>query len=185
MISNTLKKITALGLTLFICTITNAQRKQKLADKDTYEWAYDIECYGGTAKNGYKLVKVWSYSKEKSVATVQAKKNAIHGIIFKGYAGEGRGCRASRPLMNRDMTEKEYKDFFKAFFLDDGEFNRFVAYATDYKGIADVQKLVKNRKGKKDKFYQYKIGVVVSVAYDDLRKHLEKEDIINSLAKGF
>ncbi|MEO9511886.1 MAG: hypothetical protein ABJN84_08965 [Flavobacteriaceae bacterium] len=180
-----LKKVLITAVTFFICSVTLAQRKQKLADKDTYEWVYDIECYGGTAKNGYKLVKVWSYSKEKSVATVQAKKNAVHGIVFKGYAGAGRGCRASRPLMNRDMTDEEYKDFFKDFFLDDGDFNRFVTYATDYKGITDVQKLVKNRKGKKDKFYQYKIGVMVSVASDDLRKYLEKEGVINSLAKGF
>ena len=170
-----------------ICSFqfATAQKQKRLADKDTYEWVYDIECYGGTAKNGYKLVKVWTYSKEKSVATVQAKKNAVHGIIFKGYAGEDRGCRASRPLMNREMTEQEYNDFFKDFFGDDGEFNRFVTYATDYKGVADVQKLVRNKKDKKDKFYQYKIGVVVSVASDDLRKFLEKEDIINSLAKGF
>ncbi|WP_350284826.1 hypothetical protein [uncultured Croceitalea sp.] len=184
MISHVVKILVLLSAFLLSTSIL-AQRKQKLADKDTYEWVYDIECYGGTAKNGFKIVKVWSYSKEKGVATAQAKKNAVHGIIFKGYAGEGRGCRASRPLMNREMTEDEYKDFFKDFFLDDGDFNRFVTYATDYKGIADVQKLVKNKKDKKDKFYQYKIGVIVSVASDDLRKHLEKEGVINSLAKGF
>ena len=179
------KKALPFYLVIFMCTSVFAQRRQKLADNDTFEWEYDIECYGGTAKNGYKIVKIWSYSKERSVATTQAKKNAVHGIIFKGYAGEGRECRASRPLMNRDMTDEEYEDFFKDFFLDDGGFNRFVTYATDYKGIADVQKLVKNKKEKKEKFYQYKIGVVVSVASDELRKHLEKEGVINSLAKGF
>ncbi len=185
MIPTQLKIRILAGISFLICLTISAQRKQRLADRDTFEWEYDIECYGGTAKHGYKLVKVWTYSKEKSVATTQAKKNAVHGIIFKGYAGEGRGCRSSRPLMNREMTDEEYEDFFKAFFLDDGDFNRFVTYATDYKGIADVQKLVKNRKGRKEKFFQYKIGVVVSVASDDLRKHLEKNEIINSLAKGF
>lgn len=180
-----IKNVLPFYLLAFMYTGVFAQRKQKLADNDTFEWQYDIECYGGTAKHGFKIVKIWSYSKEKSVATTQAKKNAVHGVIFKGYADVGRECRASRPLMNRDMTDKEYKDFFKNFFLDDGDFNRFVTYATDFKGIADVQKLVKNKKEKKDKFYQYKIGVVVSVASDELRKHLEKEGIINSLAKGF
>lgn len=180
-----LKKVLPCYLLVFMYTSAFSQRKQKLADNDTFEWQYDIECYGATAKHGFKIVKIWSYSKEKSVATTQAKKNAVHGVIFKGYAGVGRECRASRPLMNRDMTDKEYKDFFKDFFLDDGDFNRFVTYASDYKGISDVQKLVKNKKEKKDKFYQYKIGVVVSVASDELRKHLETEGIINSLAKGF
>lgn len=179
------RKIALLALTILISTSTLAQRKQKLADKDTFEWEYDIQCHGGTAKHGYKIVKVWSYSKEKSIATTQAKKNAVHGIIFKGYAGEGRGCKHARPLMNTDISDKEYKEFFKDFFLDDGDFNRFVTYATDHKGVADVQKLVKNKKDKKEKFLKYKIGVVVNVASDALRKHLEKEGVINSLAKGF
>lgn len=181
-----MKNIVLTSCALLICLTIQAQKKrQKLADTDTYEWVYDIECYGGTAKNGYKMVKVWSYSKEKSVASTQARKNAVHGIIFKGYAGIGRECKSSRPLMNHEMTQEEYDAFFKDFFLDDGPFNRFVTYASDYEGIADVQKLVKNKKDRKEKFYQYKIGVVVSVASDDLRKFLEKNDIINSLAKGF
>ncbi len=163
----------------------NAQRRQKLADKDTYEWEYDIQCYGSTARQGHKLVKVWSYSKEKSIATLQAKKNAVHGIIFKGYAGEGRVCKFSDPLMNKELTDKEYKAFFKNFFLDDGDFNRFVTQATDHKGAIEVQKLMKNKKEKKEKFHQYKIGVVVNVASNALRKHLEKEGIINSLSNGF
>lgn len=180
-----LKYVLVTCLFIMTCFSARSQRKQRLADQDTFDWVYDIECFGGTTKNGYKMVKVWTYSKEKSVATTQAKKNAVHGIIFKGYAGAGRGCRASRPLMNREMTDEEYEDFFKDFFLDDGEYNRFVTYATDFKGASEVQKLVRNKKEKKEKFYQYKIGVVVSVASDDLRKFLEKNDIINSLAKGF
>ena len=179
------KKNLLLSMLLCISLVSYGQRAKRLADQDTYDWKYDIECYGGTAKNGYKLVKVWTYSKEKSAATEQAKKNAVHGIIFKGYAGQGRECRASRPLMNRDMTDGEYKDFFRDFFSNNGDYTRFVTYATDHKGIADVQKLVKNKKDRKEKFYQYKIGVVVSVASSDLRKHLERNDIINSLAKGF
>ncbi|MFS4456356.1 hypothetical protein [Maribacter sp. 2304DJ31-5] len=185
MIHNLLKRPIVLYATISIGFMVTAQKKQKLADKDTFEWEYDIECYGGTAKHGFKLVKIWSYSKEKSIATAQAKKNAVHGIIFKGYAGEGRGCRSSRPLMNREMTDKEYKDFFKDFFSNDGNFNRFVTYASNHKGVTDVQKLVKKKKEKREKFHQYKIGVVVRVASDELRKHLEKKGMINSLAKGF
>ncbi|WP_149274933.1 hypothetical protein [Pareuzebyella sediminis] len=182
---NGLKKTVPFLLFFLLGTSIFAQGKQKKADNDTYDWEYNIECYGNTAKQGYKLVKVWSYSKERGVATSQAKKNAVHGIIFKGFTGDGRGCKSSRPLMNRDMTDKEYKDFFRDFFLDDGGYARFVTYATDTKGGTEVQKLVRNKKEKKEKFYQYKIGVVVTVATDELRKHLEKEGIINALAKGF
>ena len=62
--------------------------KQKKANDDTEEWKYEIECVG-IGKPGTKVIKVWSYSKNAKVATGQAKKNAVHGIIFQGYAGGG------------------------------------------------------------------------------------------------
>ncbi|WCC45819.1 hypothetical protein PJW08_07465 [Tenacibaculum finnmarkense] len=63
----------------------NAQRRKKKSNKDTKEWRYDIECEG-IAKRGSKLVKIWSYSKKPKFAIAQAMKNAVHGIVFKGYA---------------------------------------------------------------------------------------------------
>lgn len=171
---------------LFITTALCSQENQRKADKATFQWEYDIECYGGTAKRGYRLVKVWSYSKEKSIAIEQAMKNAVHGIIFKGYSAQQKVCRESRPLMNKELTQQEYKAFFEDFFQDNGEFNRFVSTASDNAGTIEVQKLVKNKKGnKRDKFHKYRIGVVVTVASNELRKYLENKNIINSLSKGF
>ena len=88
--------------------------------------------------------------------------------------------------MNKEITDKEYKEFFDTFFQDGGEFNRFVTNAADYNGIAEVQKLFRKKKGrKKKKFDKYKIGIVVTVSTKELRKYLEKKNIINSLSNGF
>src|SRR5690606_19014845 len=80
--------------------VSNAQlNKQKKANEDTEEWKYEIECVG-IGKPGTKVIKVWSYSKNAKIAAGQAKKNAVHGIIFQGYAGGAQGCTSQKPLAN-------------------------------------------------------------------------------------
>jgi hypothetical protein len=172
---------TTVKIVLSLCFLligmqSNAQRKQKLADKDTKQWHYDIECLG-TGKQGYKLIKVWSYSKKPKYAITQSWKNAVHGIIFKGFSGTGRTCTGLRPLMNKQMAQEEYDSFFKDFFLDSGDYSQYVTDAAD--GLIDPRDVLKV--GKK----MYKIGVVVNVNVAHLRKRLEQEGIINSLATGF
>lgn len=157
----------------------NAQRKKKLADKATKEWKYDIECVN-TGKKGSKLIKVWSYSKKKKYATSQAMKNAVHGILFKGFSGGGRSCTAFKPLITNQMTKKEYDKFFDDFFKDGkygGEYSKYVTAANDG-NVAPGDVLKVNRK-------TYKIGIIVNVLTDLLRKRLEEEGIITGLNSGF
>lgn len=169
------KTVLLLGF-LFLSVQLSAQRKQKLADKDTKKWHYDIECVG-TGKQGYKLIKVWSYSKKPKYAISQSWKNAVHGIIFKGFSGTGRTCTGFRPLLNKPMTKPQYETFFKDFFLDSGDYSQYVTDAAD--GLIDPRDVLKV--GKK----MYKIGIMVNVNVDELRKRLEAEEIINGLTTGF
>lgn len=161
---------------LLLSVQLNAQRKQRLADNATKVWQYDIECVN-TGKKGYKLIKVWSYSKKPKYAISQSWKNAVHGIIFKGFSGTGRTCTGFRPLMNKEMTEEQYNSFFKEFFLDSGDYNQYVTDAAD--GLVDPRDVLKVNKK------MYKIGIVVNVNTDALRKRLEKEGLISSLSSGF
>lgn len=154
----------------------NAQRKKKIANKDTKAWRYDIECEG-IAKQGSKLVKVWSYSKKPKFAIGQAMKNAVHGIVFKGYAGGGNGCTSFKPLVSKPGAENEHAAFFDTFFSDGGEFMKYVTAATDG-NIAPGDRLKVSKR-------EYKIGVVINVATDQLRKKLEAEGIIRALNAGF
>ena len=165
-----------LTIFLIIGASANAQWKKNKANEDTKIWRYDLECEG-IAKQGSKLVKVWSYSKNPKHAISRGMKNAVHGIIFKGFAGGGQGCTSQKPLVKSADTEENYKEFFDAFFADGGEYLKYVSAATDG-SIAPGDRLKVSRR-------EYKIGVIVNIQFNQLRKRLESEDIIRSLNSGF
>lgn len=171
-----IKKISFTALLLCFSLNINAQWKKKKADKATLEWRYDVECEG-IAKQGSKLVKVWSYSKNPKHSINHAMKNAVHGMIFKGYAGGGRGCTSFQPLVKDPSLEKDNDAFFKTFFSEGGEYRKYVTSATDG-NIAPGDRLKVSKR-------EYKIGVVVNVSTDQLRKRLEKEGIVRGLSAGF
>jgi hypothetical protein len=124
---------------------------------------------------GSYLVKVWSYSKKPVVAIEQAKKNAVHGIIFTGFTGMN-GVTGKKPLTNNPNLEEEKKDFFDPFFADGGKYMKFVSITND--GTVAAKDRLKVGK-------EYKIGVIVSVKVDLLREDLENAGIIRKLGAGF
>ena len=169
-----IKKASVLfAMILCFVIVVNAQSNKK-ADKETKEWRYEIECTGVGA-NGTYLIKVWSYSKKPNIAIEQAKKNAVHGIIFKGFTGQGAGC-TQKPLTNNPALEQEKMLFFNDFFADGGKYMKFVSVSND--GSISPEDRLKVGK-------EYKIGVVISVQKDLLRKDLEAAGIIKSLDSGF
>lgn len=151
-----------------------AQKKKK-ADKATHVFRYEIECMG-TGTQGTYLIKVWSYSKKATIAQEWSKKNAVHGVIFKGFAG-GNGCQSQKALSRNPDLMNEKKEFFDEFFdTKTGGYRQFVNMTTDGTPAAgDVQRVGK----------EYKVGLVVSVNKDELRKYLEQKGILKGLASGF
>ena len=162
-----MKKLFALSVAICLC-LTAMADKQKKADADTDKFRYELE-YVKTAGTGMVNVKVWSYSKKSSIAAEQCKKNAVHGVIFKGFAGNG---ATQRPLVKDPAAQTNHADFFEMFFADGGDFLRYV---TNTVGPTETLKVGK----------EYKIGVEVTVNKDLLRQHLEKANIIRSLNSGF
>jgi hypothetical protein len=159
-------------LSLVFIDNTFAQRKK--ANKDTEAWRYEIEAVQ-TGTQGTYLIKVWSYSKSPNVAIEQAKKNAVHGIIFKGFAGTST-VSGQKPLSSNVNLEQEKSDFFKPFFDDGGKYLKFVSLSNDGSVAAEDRMKI----GK-----EHKIGVIVSVNVSGLRKDLEAAGIIKSLGAGF
>lgn len=160
-------------LLLFVFTTSFGQKRK--ANKETKEWKYEIECMG-TGTRGTTLIKVWSYSKKPHIAIEQSKKNAVHGIIFKGVSG-GTNCTTQQPLARNANLEQEQAVFFKDFFAKGGKYMKFVSVTTDGAvSSGDILKIKKKR---------YKVGVVVSVRKDLLRKDLEAAGIIKGLSSGF
>ena len=166
-----MKKIALLvSMIIFACTAAYADKKEKL-NEDTNSFRYDIE-YCKMATDGMVTVKVWSYSKRADLATQQCRKNAVHGVIFRGYVANNSSASMS-PLVKDATLESAKADFFRTFFSEEGPYMRYVTTMID--GSAEVRKVGK----------EYKVGVVVTVQRDMLRKHLEEAGIIMGLSTIF
>lgn len=168
-----------IAILILACTVSvygQSKRKQKEANKQTAEWRYEITPSATVSAQGTCVIKVWSYSKDPRVATEQAKKNAVHGVIFKGVAATER-TRAFKALVSDPAKEQEAEGFFNAFFADGGDYMRYVSNTTT--GMIEAGDLIKVSKN------EYKVGVTVTVQYDQLRGILEKQGMAKTLSSGF
>ena len=157
-----------LSVLLLVVATFSVSAKNK-TNKD--EWKYDIEC-AGSGEQGVYIVKVWTYAKNANVASDLMKKNAVHGVLFRGFGGE-RGCTAQKPIAGSIATYHEKQEYFNTFFQTGGT---FLKYANIMSPTPEVIKV-----GKKE----FKVGVVVAVSKDMLRKDLEQAGVIRNLSSGF
>lgn len=132
---------------------------------------YEIFCEN-VGSQGTNLIKVYSYAKTVDKAIEQAKHDAVHGILFKGFVG-GNNCSSQAPIV-RPEELNDNKEFFDNFFK--GEYKRFVYLSSDG-SVAPKDKLKVGE--------MYKVGVVISVNKVELRKHLESQKIIKKLGEIF
>jgi hypothetical protein len=169
-----LVKLSSVVLVLILgFSISSTAQAKRKANKDTENFRYEIEAVSVGTQGTY-LIKVWSYSKKPVVAINQAKKNAVHGVVFKGFTGK-QGVPGQKALAGSEV-EQEKADYFDGFFADNGTFLKFVSESGDGSVAAEDRMKV----GK-----EYKIGVVVSVNVAALRKELEDAGIIKGLGAGF
>ncbi|MDR1542806.1 MAG: hypothetical protein LBS50_00050 [Prevotellaceae bacterium] len=160
-----MKKFLILAIMMVFIAGTTSAKKPKQENI-----RYDIECAGNGSQGTY-LVKVWVYTKSSKLTSEVLKKYAVHGVIFKGYAGKT-NCAQQKPLAQSPVLESERADFFNAFFNIDKAYSK---YATEVQGSTERIKVGK----------EYKYGAVVSVSKDLLRKDLEAAGIIRGLSGGF
>jgi len=109
------------------------------------------------------------------VAIEQAKKNAVHGIVFKGIPGTGR-VSSQKALVQDSNLDQEKENYFNEFFKDGGKYQKFVTLVNN--GAISPEDRIKMGK-------EYKIGIVVSISSAALRKSLEDAGIIKGLGSGF
>lgn len=164
-----MKKIVFVLLAAAAMTLSAAvaAAPKKAADKPDFR--YDIE-YVKTVGTGISSIKVWSYASKAQAAMEQSRRNAVHGIIFKGYAGPG---SSHSPLCKSPSAMTDHADFFANFFADGGDYMRYVSSVQE--GSDEVVKFGK----------EYKFGQIVNVNVKELRKALENAGIIKGLSSGF
>ncbi len=168
-----MKRILLLLTSVVVCLTAVYAQAQRKADKQTAQWRYELQAAVGQAPEGGALVRVWTYSPKPTIAEGQAGKNAVHGIIFKGYPASMDGSRipGREPLINDPAVEDAHAEYFNEFFKTGGAFQRYVSYIGN--GIPDDQIKV----GK-----EFKVGITVIVLVDQLRKRLETDGIITAMA---
>jgi hypothetical protein len=168
------RRACSMALSLICATqVLFAQARNK-ADRETEEWRYELEAVG-VAAQGTEQVKVWTYSKKPIVAMEQASKNAVHGVVFKGYPNKDR-IPGQKPLLSDATLTDEQATFLDQFFDDGGPYQRFVSLIGN--GTIAPEDRIKIGK-------EYKIGVVVKISTAELRKELERANIIKKLGAGF
>lgn len=154
-------------ISLFIFIYLNfglkAQRNQSGAN-----YTYEISCLG-TEMDGSITVESYGMGRNYLDASEQAKKNAVHAIIFKGIKIGVGNCNES-PLILSANAEQKYEDYFASFFADSGPYLEFVSEKDER-----VQKKVK-RNAQKTKEIQQRM-VVVRVNRLALKKKLESDKI--------
>jgi len=129
---------------------------------------YDIESAGSGVQGTY-LVRVWVYSKSGKVSDEDIKRAAVHGIIFRGFNG-GNGSPSQRPIAQSTTLEYEKAEYFKAFFS-----SAYLQYANIVSGSYQRVKSAK----------EYKVGAIVQVSKDNLRRELEQAGVVKGLSNGF
>lgn len=128
--------------------------------KPKFDFNYEMVCQYPGPKNTYFL-KVYTYGKDEVDAIKKAKYSAIHGVLFKGVNG---GNCTSKPA----ICQKSYAENQKYFdnFFSSGAYLQFVNVSNDYSIPAEDR--VKTPNG-------LKIGVMVSINYESLKKEMEKQ----------
>lgn len=166
-------KLNHLLIIISIITLSSCGSSNRKLNNETDQWRYEIEPVNVGTQGTY-LVKAWTYAKKPEKAIKQAKKNAVHGIIFRGFSRKNR-VSGQKPLADIN-SEIEHKAFFKEFFKEGGRYLKFATTSNDGSiAPGDFLKVGK----------EYKVGVVVSVNVSQLRKDLEDANIIKKLSAGF
>lgn len=127
---------------------------------------FDTECLG-IEGDGSQTVRAWGTGRNRADATEQAKKNAVSDILFKGVRGGSAECNL-KPLVTEVNARERYEEYFDRFFMDGGEYTKFVS-------AADEKLFSKNKQ--KNKVGAY-FGVTVRVLRGELKAQLKADGVI-------
>tara|TARA_B100001175_G_scaffold244056_1_gene210544 strand:+ start:2961 stop:4403 length:1443 start_codon:yes stop_codon:yes gene_type:complete len=148
------------------------KREGNMAQERTRNWQYESICAESGGTESSYLIQVTSYVPDLKLALPQAKKNAIHAVLFKGVSGNNLGCTTKDPLVSDSNYQTNF-DYFEDFFFNTSQYNK---YATAPSGSAESSETYKV-KGKKN----FRVTFILSVNVDELREKLEFDKIIQTL----
>jgi hypothetical protein len=132
---------------------------------------YQTECVS-IETDGYVTIKIWNTKKGEKYKAEQARKDAIHSILFSGISG-GKGCATQPPILNKAEEQENFKRINRRFFSKRGRWSIYT------RSSARETTLPSSLGNSNWKVYE------VSISKNELRKYLEEQKIIKSLTNGF
>lgn len=146
--------------------------ERKAAFNSSYNYEIQIMAVG---MDGTKVYKVWGYGKKVEDAILNAKRSAVAAAIFKDVPGRS-GVEGSPAICPESDAADVHAGYFDSFFAYGGSWQNYVNLTSDAAPSG------KDRLKMKD---GYKVGVIVQVLYDNLRKDLEKTKITKAMDSLF
>lgn len=129
-------------------------------------YSYETTCLG-TEADGSQTLVAWGQGRNETDAVEQAKKNALNEVIFKGIHSGSKECD-QMPLVNTPNARKRYQEYFDIFFLDGGEYQKYVSMADEKPKSRHMQ----------HNAYGQKTSVTVRVLRSELKKRLQDDGIL-------
>ncbi len=124
-------------------------------------------------KQGTVIVKSWGTNSSIKKAKEEAKRNAVHALLFKGFPNTSNvNSTDLRPLITEANAEQKHRDYFTAFFAENGKYTKFVQFTDGTGSIASGDKIKSGR--------LYKVAVTVTLYRELLIKELEASGIRKS-----
>ena len=133
--------------------------------------SYQTECVS-IETDGYITIKIWNIEKGNNYKPTQARKDAIHSILYSGIS-QANSCSTQLPILNKTIEQENFQSLQKSFFANKGPWSRFTRSSVTE---TTLPTFIGNKNWK---VYQ------VSVSKKELRKYLEERKIIKSLNNGF
>ena len=127
-------------------------------------YSFETECLG-VELDGSQTLRAWGKGKNQRDAFVQAQKNAVRDVLFKGISKGSSECN-QKPVLIEVNAQEKHQDYFFIFFEDGGKYSKFTT----------------NTDGKiKNKFTtnnEYVVETTVRVLRNKLKNQLIKDNII-------
>lgn len=140
-----------------------------ISNREAIAQDYDIESIK-VEQDGSITVRVWGNGRNRADAIELAKKNAVYDVIFKGITkGVAKGIY-TRPLLPTVNAREKYQEYFDIFFMDGGEYLKYVSMADKRLGSTN------GYRGR----IEVKFCTTVRVMIPELRARLKADGLIKT-----
>ena len=130
-------------------------------------FAQETECIG-KEMDGSLTLRVWGKGRNRTDALEQAKKQAVYDVLFNGIT-KGNTDYNMRPVMTEVNARQRYQDYFDIFFMDRGEYLKYISMEDKRAGSTRVT----NRN-----YRDVTVGVTVRVLVPQLRARLKADGLL-------